>query len=85
MADPNGVRYNDVPSVAYTIEPGLFQTQDFYVTIETQSSISRGQTVADRRRVSGISSNAQVCLGVDAPRLTALFTERITGYPGNNP
>jgi inosine-uridine nucleoside N-ribohydrolase len=81
LADPNGVHYNDVPAVAYAIDPTLFSTQDFYVTIETQSPLTRGQTVADRRNISGNPTNARVCLEVDVPRLTTLFTERIVGYP----
>jgi inosine-uridine nucleoside N-ribohydrolase len=80
LADPNGVHYNDVPAVAYAIDPTLFGTQDFYVTIETQSPLTRGQTVADRRNLSGNPTNTRVCLEVDVPRLTTLFTERIVGY-----
>jgi inosine-uridine nucleoside N-ribohydrolase len=77
LADPNGVHYNDVSAVAYAIDPTLFGTQDFYVTIETQSPLTRGQTVADRRNISGNPTNARICLEVDAPRLTTLFTKRI--------
>jgi inosine-uridine nucleoside N-ribohydrolase len=80
LADPHSVRYNDVPAVAYAINPTLFQTQDLYVTIETQSPLTRGQTVADRRKTSGQAPNVRVCLGVDAARLSSLFTERITKY-----
>jgi inosine-uridine nucleoside N-ribohydrolase len=29
LADPNGVHYNDVPAVAYAIDPSLFVTQNF--------------------------------------------------------
>jgi inosine-uridine nucleoside N-ribohydrolase len=80
LADPDTVRYNDLPAVAYAIDQALFNTQDLYVTIETHSPLTRGQTVADRRNTSGHSLNAKVCTGVDADRLTALFTERITAY-----
>jgi inosine-uridine nucleoside N-ribohydrolase len=80
LADPNGVHYNDVPAVAYAIDSSLFGAKGFYVTIETESPLTRGQTVADRRNISGHPPNARVCLEVDAPRLTALFTERLVGY-----
>ena len=80
LTEAEGVRYNDVPAVAYAIDPSLYQTKDLYVTIETQSPHTRGQTVADRRDLSGQPPNARVCLGVDATRLAAWFTERITGY-----
>jgi inosine-uridine nucleoside N-ribohydrolase len=82
LTDPNGVHYNDVPAVAYAIDPSLFGAQDLYVAIETQSPLTRGQTVADRRNISGHPPNARVCLEVDAPRLTALFTQRVAGYCG---
>jgi inosine-uridine nucleoside N-ribohydrolase len=82
LADPNRVHYNDVPAVAYAIDPSLFVTQNFYVVIETQSPLTRGQTVADRRNISGHPPNTRVCLDVDAPRLTALFTQRVAGYCG---
>jgi inosine-uridine nucleoside N-ribohydrolase len=80
LADPNSVRYNDLPAVAYAIHPTLFETQDLYVTIETHSPLSRGQTVADRRKTSGQAPNVRVCLGVDAARLADLFTERIAEH-----
>jgi hypothetical protein len=67
LADPNGVHYNDVPAVAYAIDSTLFGVQDFYVTIETQSPLTRGQTVADRRGISGDPTNVRVCLEVDSP------------------
>jgi inosine-uridine nucleoside N-ribohydrolase len=80
LVDPGSVRYNDLPAVAYAIDPTLFQAQDLFVTIENQSPITRGQTVADRRKTSGQAPNVRVCLAVDAARLSALFTERITKY-----
>jgi inosine-uridine nucleoside N-ribohydrolase len=84
LADPNAVRYNDLPAIAYTVDPELFDTQDLYVAIETHSPLTRGQTVADRRNNSGHPSNVKVCTGLDAARLAALFTERITAYQAND-
>jgi inosine-uridine nucleoside N-ribohydrolase len=71
------VRYNDLPAVAYAVAPSLFQMEDLYVTVETQSPLCRGQTVADRRGLSDHSPNVRVCLGVDASRLTEMFVERL--------
>ena len=86
LTDPGEVRYNDLPAVAYAVDPSLFQTQDLYVSIETHSESARGQTVAHRRGAGEPTPNARVCLGVDAPRLTALFTERVAGYQkGSSP
>jgi inosine-uridine nucleoside N-ribohydrolase len=80
LSDPNAVRYNDLPAVAYALDSTLFDTQDFYVTIETHSPLTRGQTVADRRSTSGHPPNVKVCTGVEGARLAALFTERVTTY-----
>ncbi len=79
LAAGEGVRYNDLPAVAYAVDPGLFRVEELYVAVETGSKLCRGQTVADRRGVTGKPPNARVCLGVDAPRLTELFTERLAG------
>ena len=71
-----GVRYNDMPAVSYAIDPGLFTTRPALVRIETQSELTRGQTVADWEAKE---PNARVCLEVDSGALTALFTERLAG------
>ena len=75
-----GVRYNDVPAIAFAIDAGMFRSVSFYVEIETHSELSRGQTVADRGNLKGRTANTAICMEVDAPRLAALFTDRIVGY-----
>ncbi len=73
----DGIRYNDLPAVAYAIEPGLFESRDLYVEIEWQSPLTRGQTVAYRNGGRGNTPNVRVCLEVDAARLAEMFTQRI--------
>jgi inosine-uridine nucleoside N-ribohydrolase len=80
LGEGGGVRYNDVPAVAYAIDPGLFSIGDLYVEIETGSELTRGQTVADIRKGTGRPPNVKVCLEVDAPRLAQMFTDRVVGY-----
>ena len=79
LADPEGVRYNDVPAVAYAVNPGWFETRDMYVTVDYQGPVTRGQTVADVRGVTGMAPNARVCLGVDVEGLTGTFVRRVAG------
>ena len=79
LADPAGVRYNDVPAVAYAVNPGWFETRDLYVTVDYQGPATRGQTVADVRGVTGMAPNARVCLGVDTAGLTGTFIRRVAG------
>ena len=74
-----GVRFNDMPAVGYAINPGLFTVRPALVRIETQSELTRGQTVADWE---ARETNAGICLEVNSRGLTALFTERLTrGIP----
>ena len=80
LVEGAGVRYNDVPAVAFAIDSTLFHARQFHVEIETQSPLTRGQTVADRRNLGGRVANASVCMEVDAHRLTTLFTDRITSF-----
>jgi inosine-uridine nucleoside N-ribohydrolase len=72
-----GVRYNDVPAVAYVVDPSLFSCRDLHVRIETSGRYTRGQTVADLHGQSGIPPNVSVALDVDAARFTHLWVERV--------
>jgi inosine-uridine nucleoside N-ribohydrolase len=77
LRDPDSIRYNDVPAVAYVIDPSLFTCQNAYMRIETQGLRTRGQTVADLRVQGSASPNVTVAFGVDAVRLTHLWVERV--------
>ena len=79
LDDPAGARYNDMPAVAYLVDPGLFGSRRLHVEVETCGQRTLGQTVADLRAHGGQPPNATVCLQVDAPRVTELFTQRIEG------
>ncbi len=78
--DSGGVRYNDVPAVAFAIDHNLFRTFEFYVEIDVASPLTRGQTVAHLRNSDGKAHNARVCLEVDGPGVAELFTQRVCGY-----
>jgi inosine-uridine nucleoside N-ribohydrolase len=73
----DSVRYNDVPAMAYVIDPSLFTCQDVHVRIETQGQLTRGQTVADLRGQGSAPPNVTVAFAVDAARLTQLWVERV--------
>ena len=79
LPESGGVRYNDMPAVAYAIDPELFVYNDYYVEIETLSPITRGQTVAHQPAPGGHRANAKVCVEVDAQRLSEMFTRRVSG------
>jgi inosine-uridine nucleoside N-ribohydrolase len=77
LRHPDSIRYNDVPAMAYVIDPSLFACRDVHVRIETQGQLTRGQTVADLRDQGSAPPNVTVAFAVDAARLTALWVERV--------
>ena len=81
LAEGEAVRYNDVPAVAAAIDPALMTMQRLPVTIDTGSDLTRGQTVVDWYAMTGRDANVEVCLDVDAGRLTEMVVERLTEYP----
>ena len=80
LANGEAVRYNDVPAMAYAVDPTLFETRIMHVSIDTASELTRGQTVADWYGLNGYAPNVEVCLDVDAPRLTQMVVDRIANH-----
>lgn len=70
-----GVHYNDVPAIAYALDPDLFTSKRFYVEIETKGEVASGQTAADIVGMWRKEPNANVCLEVDARGVADLFAE----------
>ncbi len=81
LAEGEAVRYNDVPAVAYAIDPTLFEAERLPVAVVTGSELTRGQTVVDWYGMTGRPATVDVCLGVDAERLTEMVVDRLVGYP----
>lgn len=77
-----GVHYNDVPALAYAIDPSLYEVREYHVRIATHDAITRGQTVADVINRWHYPPNAKVLMGVQVERLAEMFTTRLIGYSG---
>ena len=75
--DEGGARFNDLPTVAYVVDPTLFRSERHPVAIETTGTYTTGMTVVDWRRDLGRPENTDVLLEVDVPRLVELFAERL--------
>lgn len=75
-----GVHYNDVPAMAYAIDPSLYEIREYHVRIATHDALTRGQTVADVLNRWHYPPNAKVLMGVQAERLADMFTSRVMGY-----
>ena len=80
LKEGEGVRYNDMPAVAFMVDPDLFGSSEMFVEIELHSPTDRGQTVAQRAGPGVPPDNVTVCLEVDGDRVARLFMERIVGY-----
>lgn len=72
-----GFPMHDSAAVLYAIDPGYFQTERWYLEVETSSQRASGLVMADRRGKWGQAPNADVCVGIDAGRMVALYLERL--------
>ncbi len=72
-----GAPLHDPCVIAYLLEPDLFTGRHINVTIETQSELTMGMTVADWWRVTDRAPNAMFMGGVDADGFFTLLTDRI--------
>ncbi len=68
-----GCGLHDPLAVAIAEDPSLATMERMYVDIELSGELTRGQTVADRRRTAIDKHNANVCMAIDRPRFEADF------------
>jgi purine nucleosidase len=68
-----GCGMHDPLAVAIAEDRSLVKTERMCVDIELAGTLTRGMTVADRRRTAVSRQNAEVCLEVDAARFSNLF------------
>ena len=70
---------HDPMAVAYAVDPTMLTVKKYPVDVETEGSIARGQTIADRRQwreVVEFKGEANVAVSVDGPRFLRMFEER---------
>jgi purine nucleosidase len=73
-----GFPMHDSAAVLYAIDRSYFQTEHWYLEIETMSPRAFGLVMADRRGRWGKAPNADVCVSIDAGRFLKLYIERLT-------
>lgn len=73
----DGCAINDPLALALVFQPDLVTTQPLYVTVDLQSELSLGKTVADFYQVWRRAPNLQVALEVDARRFIDLLLARL--------
>lgn len=70
---------HDPMTVAYVVDPTLLEVREYPVDVETEGTIARGQTIADRRpwpEVVKFKGRAKVATSVDGRRFLDTFEER---------
>ena len=72
-----GAPLHDPCTIAYLIEPQLFEGRHINVEIETESALTLGMTVADWWRVTDRPANAMFMKDVDASGFYALLAARL--------
>jgi inosine-uridine nucleoside N-ribohydrolase len=73
----DGSPIHDAVAVAQVVRPGIVETLERNVEIETESELCRGRTVVDLWRRTGREPNARVGVGIDAEGFLELLVERI--------
>ena len=68
----------DPIAMAVAIDRRVCRAQEFYVTVETESDLTRGETVVDRFGVLGQPPNVAVCLEPDAARFKQMIFDTLT-------
>lgn len=69
---------HDVVAVMYHTNPELYKGKDYHVVVETEGVYTRGQTLADRRRLSTTEKNVHVLLELDTKSFQEKLIEVLT-------
>lgn len=77
-----GAPVHDALAVAAVVEPDIISGGNYFVTVETQSELTRGQTVTDLYGVTKKSPNARVALDVTRDRFTTMLLDAIRQLDG---
>jgi purine nucleosidase len=76
-----GCGLHDPLAVAIAEDPTLGTMERMCVDIELCGALTRGATIADRRRSAETRRNADVCLQVAVERFSQRFVETLKGFP----
>jgi purine nucleosidase len=68
----------DAIAMAMAMDPNLCRTEALYVTVETTSELTRGETVVDRWSVLGQPPNVEVCFDPNAKRFKQMLFDTLT-------
>lgn len=77
----SGAPLHDPCTIAFLLKPELFEGRQINVSIEVQSELTRGMTVADFWQITDRPKNAFFLSAVDAEGFYELLTERLARLP----
>ncbi|WP_405175032.1 nucleoside hydrolase [Paenibacillus sp. FSL H8-0261] len=72
-----GSALHDPCAVAWLLHPELFESEHLYVTVETEGKLTRGMTVADKRKKTDRPTNVEVLVGVDREAFMKLIFDSL--------
>lgn len=75
---------HDPMTVAYVVDPTLLGVKEYPVDVETEGTITRGQTIADRRprpETVHFKGRANIATSVDGPKFLEAFEKRAIRNP----
>ena len=76
----DGMSLHDPMAIAVAVDENLAETSKFRVEVETQSELTIGQTIVDKRKYSKPSEeniNVEICTSIDGEKFLKMFMERI--------
>lgn len=76
----DGGPLHDPCTIAWLLEPEIFELKECHVAIETRSELTRGHTAVDFWGVTGKAPNAKWAHKADRARFFALLNERLAQY-----
>lgn len=71
---------HDACTVAYLIDPSIFEMKHVHVGIETKGELTYGMTVVDTLAVTGKQPNVHFASQLDSNKFWDLFTRALTSY-----
>ena len=75
-----GAPLHDPCTIAWLIEPEMFQTEKMNVDVETTGELTRGETVCDYYELTGKPQNTEVMLGINRQRFIELIMEALHSF-----
>ena len=75
-----GAPLHDPCTIAWLIDPTMFETDRMNVDVETQGDLTRGETVCDYYQLTGKPANTEVMLGIDRPRFIKLVMDSLKSF-----